>query len=105
MKDSKSKGVRFQILPLGHVYFLGISAEPSNALFREIIHKLPAKRIWFCGYLEDVYGYLPTKKQLTEGGYEAIGFQNSFDCGELVGEGVDKVSQILINYFQYSTEN
>ena len=32
----------------------------------------------YTGYLGDVFGYLPTAKQVTEGGYEVNGFQSLF---------------------------
>jgi hypothetical protein len=100
VQDSKTRFVKIQIVPIGSVYLIGISAEPSNDLLCELARSIPTDRIWFCGYLEDVFGYFPTKKQLNEGGYEATGFQKSFDCGALVEDGIEVAAKVIIDYFR-----
>jgi hypothetical protein len=99
IRNSKTRSVSIQIMPLGGIYLLGISAEPSSNLLAGLAPQIPADRIWFCGYLEDVFGYFPTKSQLSEGGYESSGFQKSFDCGELEESGLDVVSKVILDYF------
>jgi hypothetical protein len=102
IRDSKTSDVRIQIMPLGGIYLLGISAEPSSDLLGGLAPYIPTDRIWFCGYLEDVFGYFPTQSQLSEGGYEASGFQQSFDCGPLEEGGLDAASKVISDYFAES---
>ena len=58
-----------------------LSAEPTLAWQRILDDAAPraaqAIRL-YTGYLGDVFGYLPTAKQVREGGYEVNGFQSLF---------------------------
>jgi hypothetical protein len=58
-----------------------LSAEPTVEWQRILDDASPrtsqAIRL-YTGYLGDVFGYLPTAKQVTEGGYEVNGFQPLF---------------------------
>ena len=43
------------------------------------------------GYADHIYGYLPTDKQLSEGGYEASGFRTNFSLPGSYKENVEKI--------------
>ena len=45
------------------------------------------------GYIDNVYGYLPTKAMLAEGGYEVRGFMKPFG---IKGEFVANIDEIII---------
>ena len=77
---------------LGPLRLFGVSAEPSfGHLPRSVNHATD----WYCGYLEDVYGYLPTEEQYREGGYEVDGFCSAFACEALRLEGVRSFSSMM----------
>jgi hypothetical protein len=60
---------------------LALSAEPTVEWQRILDDASPhASRTMrlYTGYLGAVFGYLPTAKQVTEGGYEVNGFQSLF---------------------------
>jgi len=76
------KKLTVQILQLGDALELfALSAEPTVDWQRILDDALPrtsqAIRL-YTGYLGDVFGYLPTARQVTEGGYEVNGFQSLF---------------------------
>ncbi len=52
--------------------FVFVPAEPSSAY--SVIVRAAFPNAWPTGYSGDVFGYWPTDKQASEGGYEAIGF-------------------------------
>ena len=71
---------------------VAISAEPSvewEAAIGEAVPKPPECIRLYAGYLGSLCGYLPTKAQIPEGGYEVEGFQSlfgfsgQFDAGEI----------------------
>jgi hypothetical protein len=93
---SQSEEVVIQIATIGPICLVGISAEPSIELSSKISKKIPAEQLWLTGYLEDVYGYLPTAKQIRKGGYEVDGFCPSFNCERLVPGG-DTVAIKVMN--------
>jgi hypothetical protein len=71
-----------QILRLGdELEIFALSAEPTVEWQRILDEAFPrpsqAIRL-YTGYLGDVFGYLPTATQVTEGGYEVNGFQSLF---------------------------
>jgi hypothetical protein len=57
---------------------VGISAEVCWEYAGLIESAFPGKTIWPVGYIDSVYGYLPTKAMLAEGGYEVSGFMRPF---------------------------
>jgi hypothetical protein len=76
------KKLTVQILRLGNeLEVFGLSAEPTVEWQRILDDAFPpasqAVRL-YTGYLGDVFGYLPTARQVTEGGYEVNGFQSLF---------------------------
>jgi hypothetical protein len=76
------KKLAVQILQLGGALeIVALSAEPTLEWQRILDDAFPrasqAIRL-YAGYLGDVFGYLPTAKQVGEGGYEVNGFQSLF---------------------------
>ena len=76
------KKLAVQILRLGDgLEIFALSAEPTVDWQRILDDASPrasqAIRL-YTGYLGDVFGYLPTARQVTEGGYEVNGFQSLF---------------------------
>lgn len=57
---------------------IGISAEPVSAYTSLISQLFKGFRIIPAGYIDGVYGYLPTSSMLKEGGYEVDGFKSGF---------------------------
>jgi hypothetical protein len=97
--DSPSSTVTLQIMPLGPICMVGLSCEPTVNLSTEILNYFDTGQIWPCGYLEDVYGYLPSSDEILLGGYEVDGFRRSFDCGELNTDGWDIALAEIRRYF------
>jgi hypothetical protein len=93
---SQSEEVVIQVATIGPICLTGISAEPSIELSTKISENIPAEQLWLTGYLEDVYGYLPTAKQIRKGGYEVDGFCPSFNCERIVPGG-DRVAIRVLN--------
>ena len=65
---------------------LALSAEPTvdwQHILDEACPRLPQGIRLYTGYLGAVFGYLPTAKQVTEGGYEVNGFQRLFETPTL----------------------
>ena len=76
------KKLTVQILRFGdELEVFALSAEPTVEWQRILDDASPrssqAIRL-YTGYLGDVFGYLPTARQVTEGGYEVNGFQSLF---------------------------
>ncbi len=76
------KKLTAQVLRLGDgLEMIALSAEPTvdwQGILDEAIPR-PSQAIrLYTGYLGDVFGYLPTARQVTEGGYEVNGFQSLF---------------------------
>lgn len=81
-----------QSLKVGPLRLHGFSAEPS---FGHRPRTVNPSTDWYCGYLEDVYGYLPTEKQYHEGGYEVDGFCSPFGCESLELRGIGYFTSII----------
>lgn len=100
VKGSKSPEVILQIFPIGAVYLIGLSCEPISILSKELKSMRQDGEIWPCGYLDDVYGYLPSSEELAKGGYEAGDFCLSFDCEELSSNGWEVALSEIKGYFE-----
>jgi hypothetical protein len=76
------KRLTVQILRLGEeLEIFALSAEPTvewQAILDDAVPGSPQAIRLYTGYLGDVFGYLPTARQVTEGGYEVNGFQSLF---------------------------
>jgi hypothetical protein len=70
-----------QIVRIGdELEILALSAEPTvewQGILEDATTRAQGIRL-YTGYLGAVFGYLPTAKQVTEGGYEVNGFQSLF---------------------------
>ena len=79
--DSK---LSLHLVSLGDdLHVLGISAETVSdysSIFRKLFK--PYKNIILAGYIDNVFGYLPTPKQIKEGGYESHDFKELFSLKE-----------------------
>ena len=78
------------------IKFIGLSAEPVAAWgedFRRYAGK--GKLIFPLGCIGTTYGYLPTKKMLSEGGYETEGFFKIF--GYRPSEFKKNIREVLFN--------
>jgi len=75
---------------------VGISAEVCWEYTHLVQRAFPAKTIWPVGYIDDVFGYLPTQSMLSEGGYEVTGFRQPFGIsGEFVSNLEDVVASLV----------
>jgi hypothetical protein len=76
------KKLTAQILRLGdELEVFALSAEPTvewQRILDDAVPCPPQTIRLYTGYLGDVFGYLPTARQVTEGGYEVNGFQSLF---------------------------
>jgi hypothetical protein len=98
--NSQSESVSLQIMPLGPIILVGLSCEPTVSLAEDIVNLHEFGQLWPCGYLGDVYGYLPSRKEILSGGYEVDGFRNSFDCGGLTNDGWNLAFIEIEKYFK-----
>jgi hypothetical protein len=71
---------------------VGISAEVCWEWAELVQRAFADKTIWTVGYIDRVFGYLPTQAMLPEGGYEITGFQRSFG---ITGEFVANLDEII----------
>ena len=92
VKGSPTPAVVVQQVAIGPLRIFGVSAEPS---YGHVPVGISPETDWYCGYLEDVYGYLPTEQQYAEGGYEVDGFCSAFACEALRLEGVRSFSSMM----------
>lgn len=78
--DSSVKPIRIIVFNLGDNFStVFISAEPVAAYRNVFESLLPKNRfVLTCGYLDGVFGYLPTNEMLGEGGYEVNGFCSNY---------------------------
>ena len=81
--ESQSPNVVLQSFPVGDVLLVGISAEPSVELGVILKGIGTTQHILPCGYIEEVFGYLPTSQQIKEGGYEGGEFVTAFNAGSI----------------------
>jgi len=80
------KEIAFHLIDIGEqLRFVGISAEVTWE-YAEIVREIDShKHLWPVGYIDHVFGYLPTEPMLSAGGYEVAGFQHLFGIdGEFV---------------------
>lgn len=61
-----------QVLRFGNAFtMVGLSGETCVDYALRLRRELPDERLWVAGYCNDVFGYVPSMRILTEGGYEA----------------------------------
>lgn len=79
-----------------HLRVIGISAEACWGYSNLLKRIFPGKTVWPVGYIDSVFGYLPTESMLREGGYEVTGFREPFGItGEFVGNLEQVVEQLV----------
>ncbi len=71
-----------------------ISAEPVSEYYDLLLPIIQSKRCFITGYSDEVYGYLPTTKQVEEGGYESTGHFSRFG---IVGRFKPEQENTIIN--------
>ncbi len=82
--------------------FVGLSAEPA-AEYAKLIKKLIGKNVVTVGYLDQVFGYLPTDEMVQNGGYEVDGFAPWFGLsGKFIPELEGHVLNAVRNVGQQS---
>ena len=75
----------------GQLALVGISAEVTweyAGILREMYR---SEYLWPVGYIDHVFGYLPTESMLSEGGYEVEGFQSLFAVEGAFAPNTEKV--------------
>jgi hypothetical protein len=94
--------VSFAALDLGsNVAVVGVSAEAVVA-YAEVVGSIAGREfVLLAGCMDDVFGYAPTAKMLTEGGYEVEGFCRALSCTALT----DEIEDAMIAGFSAVTGN
>ena len=77
--ETTEKPLSFHGIRLGRgLGIIALSAEPVSAYTAVLSQQFRDCRIIPVGYIDGVYGYLPTSSMLKEGGYEVDGFRSGF---------------------------
>lgn len=94
--------VSFAALDLGsNVAVVDVSAEAVVA-YAEVVRSIAGREfVLLAGCMDDVFGYAPTAKMLTEGGYEVEGFCRALSCTALT----DEIEDAMIAGFSAVTGN
>jgi hypothetical protein len=71
-------GLTVTRLEIGPLTVLSMNCEPSHDWVTELGLDHRAPDVAVTGYAGEVFGYLPTEKQIRQGGYEVDGFRNAF---------------------------
>ena len=71
---------------------VGISAETCWEYVQLVQRTFSGETIWPVGYIDSVFGYLPTQSMLPEGGYEVTGFRQPFG---IKGEFVPNLEEVV----------
>jgi len=79
------------VIKMGKILILGISAEPVNDYVSLIEGLFPGNLIIPVGYIDHVYGYLPSTRMLKEHGYEVDGFKTYFNIEGQFSENIDNI--------------
>ena len=75
---------------------LGLSAEVCWEYVDLAKGMFPSGTVWPVGYIDYVFGYLPTEAMLSEGGYEVTGFRRAFGItGEFIGNLGERIRVLL----------
>jgi hypothetical protein len=67
---SKSVAAELQIIRLGDIAFVGLPGEPFVELGLSIKETTGLRTVFICGYTNDDIGYIPTRDEYSQGGYE-----------------------------------
>jgi hypothetical protein len=66
---------------VGDTVIVGVPGEVTNRYVEYLEPTRPGDRVWGVGCVDHVWGYLPTRAMLKEGGYEARSFCSAFGVG------------------------
>ena len=89
LRETDGRNVEIPISRLkcfGGYSLVFVGAEVSSQ-YQILSEKLVSGPMLFCGYADDVFGYLPTERQFIEGGYEGTGFIPMFGLKGSFGKG------------------
>ena len=74
-----SEKLTFRKISIGNnLAIYTISAEPVSYYTKIIEDNTKEKYLLYSGYVDHVFGYLPSWQQVLEGGYESIGYFDTF---------------------------
>lgn len=77
--EHKEKCLGIQVITLtSSLILVALSAEPTSGWADIVSDLLPGKTALAVGYANQVFGYLPTAREASQGGYEVAGFMRSF---------------------------
>ena len=92
-----NRRLTLQKITLGDsVSLVGVSAELMAEHSQMLRQLYPGRIVIPVGYIDEVFGYLPTAAMVSQGGYESEGFQESFG---FQGSFRPNLDQILRNEF------
>lgn len=77
----------------GDFTLAGLGGEPVNDYVHLIENTIGPMRIWVAGYCNDVFGYVPSARILSEGGYETRGI----DRGDAVGQFTPQAEGLILD--------
>lgn len=99
-KKVEKKCVEFARLTIGQIEIIGVEAEVVSdyQLFLNEINF--GKTVIGAGCMGDVFGYLPTQKQIKEGGYESRGFLKFFELKKLNNQIEIKIKRVLLRLLE-----
>jgi hypothetical protein len=82
-KKGDERYVEFARLTIGEIEIIGVEAEVVSE-YQLFLNELSfGKALIGVGCMGDVFGYLPTRKQIREGGYESRGYLKYFELKKL----------------------
>jgi hypothetical protein len=96
--SAKIDEIVFQVFEIGRqLRFVCVSAEITWPYAVMIKESNPAATVWPVGYIDAVFGYLPTQSMLAEGGYEVTGFRSLFGVkGEFHADLEESIRSFLL---------
>jgi len=75
---------------------VGLSAEVCWEYIGLVQRAFPGQTVWPVGYIDDVFGYLPTNTLVSEGGYEVTGFLPAFGVeGRFTADLEQRIAALL----------
>ena len=94
---TSGREVTFQRMSLDPAFHIvGVSAEPVTA-YGGVLRRLYPGAVLPVGYVDSVFGYLPTAPMLAERGYEDSGFMQAFG---LAGRFRPEVEQVVLDAWE-----
>ena len=75
---------------LGDIHIIGLNCEPVVELRKNVEEVFCSDILFTVGYIDQVFGYLPTDSMLKWGGYEVEGFRRMFEFKSKYVSGIEK---------------